>query len=80
MCSKYCTRLCARAASHYSRPEIPRRPPEPRQVRSLRMYFFRLDFPPSFHRFQHGDFIGVLNVAADGDAHRDARNPEALPP
>src|SRR5258708_22381425 len=31
-----------------------------------------LQLSPPLHRLQHGDFVGVLDVAADGDAHGDA--------
>lgn len=41
---------------------------------------FDLHISTAFHRFQHGDFVGVFDVAADGNAHRDAGNfhPSAL--
>lgn len=42
--------------------------------------FLGSDFPAAFHGFQHGDFIGVFDVAADGHAHRDARDAQALTP
>ena len=34
----------------------------------------KLQLSPPFHRFQHGDLIGIFDVAADGDTHRDARD------
>ena len=33
-----------------------------------------LTYSTAFHSFQHRNFIGVLNVAAHGDAHRDPRD------
>ena len=33
-----------------------------------------LQFAAAFHGFQHGDFVGVFDVAADGNAGRDARD------
>src|SRR3981081_1284915 len=36
-----------------------------------------LQLPSAFHGFQHGDFVRVFDVAADGDAHRDAGNFDA---
>ena len=40
----------------------------------------RLQLPPPFHRLQHGDLIGVLNIASHWDAHRDPchLHPDAL--
>ena len=32
-----------------------------------------LHIPAAFHRFQHGDLVGVFDVAADWDTHRDPR-------
>src|SRR5260370_994301 len=34
----------------------------------------RSHLPSAFHGFQHGDFIGVFNVAAYRNAHSDTRN------
>ena len=31
-----------------------------------------LHVPAAFHGLQHGDFVGVLDVAADRDSHGDA--------
>src|SRR5260221_5895246 len=33
-----------------------------------------LHIPAAFHRLQHSDFVGVFDVAAHWNAHRDARN------
>ena len=33
-----------------------------------------LHIPATFHSFQHGDFVGVFDVATDRDAHSDAGN------
>ena len=30
-----------------------------------------LHIPAAFHGFQHGDFVGVLDVAAHWNTHRD---------
>src|SRR5512139_2140745 len=32
------------------------------------------ELPAAFHRLVHGDVVGVLEVAADGHAHGDARH------
>src|ERR1700730_14638289 len=40
---------------------------------------FPLELSPSFHGLQHGDLVGVLNVAAHRDSHRDARHLQPLP-
>jgi hypothetical protein len=37
-----------------------------------------LYFPPSFHRLQHGDLIGIFDVAPYWDPHRNPRNAQAL--
>ena len=34
----------------------------------------RLEFAAAFHGFHHGDFVGVFEVGADGDADTDARD------
>src|SRR5216683_3137891 len=31
-----------------------------------------LQLSPPFHRLQHGDLVGVFDIAADRDTHRDA--------
>ena len=36
-----------------------------------------LDFPPAFHGFPHGDFVGKLEIAAYGNSHSDARDFDA---
>src|SRR5271169_668622 len=33
-----------------------------------------LQLPPSFHRLQHRNLIGIFDVAPDGNAHSDARH------
>ena len=39
----------------------------------------RLHIAAAFHRFQHGDFVGVLDVAADGNPHGDSGHLHADP-
>src|SRR5947207_12238576 len=36
-----------------------------------------LQFAASFHGFQHGDLVGILDVAAHRNAHGDSRHPES---
>src|SRR5205814_6252162 len=36
-----------------------------------------LQFAASFHGFQHGDLVGILDVAAHRDAHGDSRHLES---
>src|SRR5208282_3852 len=38
----------------------------------------RLHFPAAFHGLQHGDFVGVFDVAAYGNAHGDAGHAQSL--
>jgi hypothetical protein len=38
-----------------------------------------LHFPPAFHGLQHGDFVGVFDVAAYRDAHGNAGYAQSLP-
>jgi hypothetical protein len=38
-----------------------------------------LHFPPAFHGLEHGDFVGVFDVAAYRNAHGYAGNAESLP-
>ena len=33
-----------------------------------------LQLAAAFHGFQHGDLVGVFNVAAYGNSHRDTRD------
>src|ERR1700690_1711340 len=37
-----------------------------------------LHIAPAFHRLEHGDFVGVFDIAANGNAHGDARHPQTL--
>ena len=34
----------------------------------------KLELPAILERFQHRDFVGILQVAAHGNAHRDPRH------
>ncbi|SPE30065.1 hypothetical protein SBA2_480006 [Acidobacteriia bacterium SbA2] len=38
----------------------------------------RLHFPAAFHGLQHGNFVGVFDVAAYGNAHGDAGHAQSL--
>src|SRR5208282_4046173 len=37
-----------------------------------------LHFAAAFHGLQHGDFVGVFDVAADGNSHGDAGHAQSL--
>src|SRR6266404_5537687 len=76
-CSKRCTSLCAKAASIRMARTSGR--DAARRV-STDELLSELNLPPPFHRLEHGDFVGVLDVAADRDAHRNPRHPQALAP
>src|ERR1700733_5975469 len=42
--------------------------------RRKRAGLWMLQLPSPFHRLEHRDLVGIFNVAADRDAHGDARN------
>src|ERR1700674_5199975 len=52
-------------------------------VKELRLRPLRtaheLHFPPAFHGFEHGDFVGVFNVAAYRNSHGDPGYAQSLP-
>ena len=45
-----------------------------RFVSSRLLIHRRSQLAPSFHGFQHGDLIGILNIAAGGNAGCNARD------
>src|SRR5215213_7078412 len=54
-----------------------------RQLESIAFYILHFAFcissnlPPSLHRLAHRDLVGVFEIAADRDAHRDAGHTDA---
>ncbi len=44
------------------------------------VYSENLHLAAAFHGLEHGDFVGVFDIAADRNSHGDARDAKALPP
>src|SRR6185295_7925804 len=39
-----------------------------------------LELPPPFHGLEHGDFVGVFNIATNRNSHRNPRNFQSSSP
>ena len=62
-----------RSSARTGRPGLRRR-------RSCQAQTHTLQLPPPLHRLEHGDFVGVFDVAADRNPHRDPRHLEPRAP